>query len=142
MSAQNLTFHNKPVPYNYTLWYTPTLCTLDTCPKSYATVKYVPSAGGNASLLAWFALIFVVQLMLGIQKRAWTFLAAMLGGCILEMIGYAARVSMYYNIFDFNRFLMYVLRPLILFVLCPCCLLWPAISLLSSLLATLATSSA
>lgn len=106
--AQNLTFSGHFVPYNYSLWYDPALCTLETCPKSYATIKYLPSLSGNAFFLTWFSAIFLVQLALGIWKHTWTFLVAMVSGCLLEMVGYAARISMHANIFDFNRFLMLV----------------------------------
>ena len=105
-SSQNLTFDGRPTVWNFTLWYNPSLCTLDTCPKSYAVLQYVPSLGGNALFLAWFIIIFVAQSVIGIYKRTWTFFAAMIGGCILEVIGYAARVLMHENIFDFNWFLM------------------------------------
>ena len=106
-SSDNLTFAGHYVPYNYTTWYDPSLCTLDTCPKSYAVLQYVPSLGGNAFFLAWFLIILVAQSVIGIQKRTWTFFVAMMGGAILEVIGYAARILMHNNIFNFNWFLMY-----------------------------------
>ena len=111
-SSQNLTFDGRPTVYNFTLWYNPSLCTLDTCPKSYAVLQYVPSLGGNAFFLTWFIAIVIAQSVIGIYKRTWTFFAAMIGGCVLEVIGYAARVLMHENIFNFNWFLMCVFLPL------------------------------
>ena len=104
-SVQNYTFNDKPVAYNYTLWYNPVLCTIDTCPKSYATMLYIPSLGANSFFLAWFTILFVAQAVIGSYKRTWSYVIAMVGGCLTEMAGYGARISMHANIFDENRFL-------------------------------------
>ena len=107
-ASQNLTFSSHPVSFNQTLYDNPYLCTLSTCPKDYATLRYVPSLSGNAFYLALFTIMFLIQIGVGVWRRTWTFLIAMVGGCVLEVIGYGGRVAMHGNIFDFNWFLMFV----------------------------------
>ncbi|KAG8529694.1 uncharacterized protein KY384_005175 [Bacidia gigantensis] len=113
---QNLTFAGKPTTFNITTWNDPSLCTLDTCPENYSAILYVPNLGGNAFFLAWFAILLVAQTVIGIQKRTWTFFSAMIGGCILEVIGYSARILLHDNVFVFNNWLMY----LICLTIAPC----------------------
>ncbi|CAF9943749.1 MAG: hypothetical protein ALECFALPRED_001191 [Alectoria fallacina] len=101
---------------NSTLYNEPWLCTVQTCPLSWAQVQYDPSLAGNAFYLAMFSLVLVVQLFFGIRYRTWSFLGAIFGGEVLEMIGYIARVQMHYNPFLSNPFLMY----LIVLTIAPC----------------------
>ena len=106
-SSANLTFAGQPTVFNQTTYDDPSLCTLSTCPEDYSAVRYVPNLGGNAFYLAWFAAFGLMQLVLGIYYHAWTYMTAMLGGSILEVLGYAARILMHENVFNFNWFLMY-----------------------------------
>jgi hypothetical protein len=82
------------------------VCTLETCPISDAEVHYVPTLIGNALYIAIFALLLVLQIFQGIYYRTWSFTVAMIGGLLLEVIGYASRVQMHYNPFLFNPFLL------------------------------------
>jgi hypothetical protein len=84
----------------------PNLCTIQTCSLDYATVRYVPSLGGNAFYLALFATILAVQLALGIRYRLWGYLVAMTGGLTLEVIGYVSRLQMHANPWLSNPFLL------------------------------------
>lgn len=80
-------------------------CTLDTCPLSLANFSYVPTLAGNATYLALFALMLPIQVFLGIRYRTWGFLAGMIGGLALEIVGYAGRVQLHFNPFPFDPFL-------------------------------------
>ncbi|KAJ5216412.1 RTA1-domain-containing protein [Penicillium cinerascens] len=84
-------------------------CTLDICPLTEAYVYYVPSLPGNAFYLALFAILLVAQLGLGIRYRTWGYLAGLVGGLVLEIIGYAGRLQMHYNPFRFNPYLEYLI---------------------------------
>ncbi|MCJ1366877.1 hypothetical protein MMC16_006008 [Acarospora aff. strigata] len=84
------------------------LCTLETCSLLQAHFRYQPSLAGNALLLAIFAVIIAPQVFFGIKYKTWGFMGAMLGGLILEILGYVARVQMHYNPFTQNPFLMYI----------------------------------
>ena len=81
-------------------------CTLSTCPIAYAQVQYDPSLAGNALYLAIFTALLFVHILCGIRYRTWGFFGSLVGGLILEIIGYAARVQMHFNPFLANPFLM------------------------------------
>ena len=81
-------------------------CTLSICPIAYAQVHYDPSLAGNALYLAIFALLLFVHVFFGIRYRTWGFFGSIVGGLVLEIIGYAARVQMHFNPFLSNPFLM------------------------------------
>lgn len=91
---------------NATLIEDPNLCTLDTCPLDLANIDYVPSLAGNLIFIAVFGLVLIAQLGIGIRYKTWSYLIAMTGGLLLEIIGYVARVQMHYNPFKSDPFLM------------------------------------
>jgi len=99
--------------FNQTLYNDPNLCTLQTCPLTWAAIDYIPNLGGNAFYLAIFAASLVVQIAFGVFYHTWAFLGAMVGGEVLEIIGYAARVELHSNPFIFNNFLMWVFTSLL-----------------------------
>lgn len=92
--------------FNVTLYNDPSLCTIKTCPIDWATIQYIPSLAGNAFYLALFLIILILQIYLGARYRTWSFMIALLGGEILEVIGYAGRIELHDNIFVFGSFLM------------------------------------
>ncbi len=113
---------------NQTLILNPDLCTLQTCDLSLASFLYIPNLAGNALYLAIFAILFFVQLGLGIRYRVWGFMGAMLLGLVrplavspklkasadwwakaLEVIGYAGRILLHVNPFNNNAFLIYLI---------------------------------
>lgn len=81
-------------------------CTVGTCPLSCAQVEYVPTLAGNAVYAAAFGLLLIVQLWLGIKYKTWGFTVGMICGLILEVVGYAGRIMLHDNPFDFNNFIM------------------------------------
>lgn len=90
------------------LYLNPELCTISTCPLDWAQIRYYPSLGGNAFYLAVFALLLLLQLVIGIRYRIWAFTGTMFGGFVLEILGYAARVQLAINPFKHDPFLMSV----------------------------------
>lgn len=84
------------------------LCTLQTCSLLQAHFQYIPTLAGNALYLGIFGLLLAVQVFIGVKHRTWGFLGGMIGGVVLEIIGYVARVQMHYNPFTSNPFLMWV----------------------------------
>lgn len=85
------------------------VCTLGTCPLDCAQVEYLPSLPGNAVYLAALSLILIAQVGLGFWYRTWGFLVGMFSGLVLEILGYAGRVMLHDNPFDFNNFLLYLI---------------------------------
>ncbi|KAI9678275.1 MAG: hypothetical protein M1817_006220 [Caeruleum heppii] len=84
------------------------LCTLSTCDLSFAFVDYRPSLTGNALFIGIFGVLLIGQVIFGIRYRTWGFMGGMLGGLILELIGYGGRVMMYNNPFSRDAFLTYL----------------------------------
>jgi hypothetical protein len=82
------------------------ICTLETCTIDYAYVHYIPTLAGNAIYLAIFAVLLIAQIYLGIHHRTWGFMAGMIGGGILEIVGYLGRILLHSDPFNFNYFLV------------------------------------
>jgi hypothetical protein len=95
-----------PADFNSTLFNNTELCTLKTCPLVLAHVNYVPNLGGNVLFAVIFGLALAAQIFFTIKYKTWGYGAAMLGGLILEIIGYVARIQMHSNPFKDDPFLM------------------------------------
>ena len=106
MADTNATNIFAPFPFNLTLYNNPKLCTFQTCPRDWAASLYLPSLAGNAFYLAVFGVCLAVQVVQGIRHRTWGFMAGMIGGCTLEVTGYAGRIMIHQHQFDGNAFLM------------------------------------
>lgn len=81
-------------------------CTLVTCSLSCAQVDYLPTLAGNALYAVAFGLLLIAQLGLGIKCKTWGFMIGMICGLLLEVVGYAGRIMLHNNPFDFNNFIM------------------------------------
>ena len=84
----------------------PDFCTVQICPLTYAQLNYVPTFAGNLAYLIIFAVLLAAQLLLGVRYRTWGFLVGMVCGLLLEIIGYAGRVLLHDDVFNFNWFVM------------------------------------
>lgn len=82
----------------------PELCTLEMCPLTQAQVEYTPSLPGSSLYIAFFGLILFVQVCMGVKYRVWGFLAGMVCGLALEIVGYVARIQLHFNPFKFDPF--------------------------------------
>lgn len=80
-------------------------CTIDLCSLTEAYVEYVPTLAGNAVLLAFFVVLLIAQIVLGIRYRTWGYQVGLWGGLILEIIGYAGRLQLHENPFKFDPYL-------------------------------------
>ncbi|KAL4864556.1 hypothetical protein BDV12DRAFT_175976 [Aspergillus spectabilis] len=98
----------ETMPTNQTLLENPELCTLDTCPLSMASVEYRPVLWGQILFMAIFGIAAIIQLILGIRYKTWTFMVAMVLGLIGEVVGYGGRVSLWDNPFNGDAFLQYL----------------------------------
>ena len=81
-------------------------CTLSTCPIGLAEVEYDPSLGGNAFYATIFAILLLAQIFFGFIYRTWVFLAGLGGGLVLEVVGYAGRIQLHFNLFYKNSFVI------------------------------------
>ncbi|KAJ5723424.1 hypothetical protein N7488_001459 [Penicillium malachiteum] len=84
-------------------------CTLATCPISLAHVTYQPNLAANILFVLIFSVIMAAQAYLGTRFRIWTYMGAMIPGLILEVLGYAGRIMMHHNPFNFSGFLLYLI---------------------------------
>lgn len=95
------------IPAAY-FFYPDIYCNITSCPLSLAQITgYVPSLGGNVLYLTIFVLLLIAQAFFGIKHRTWGFLIGMIGGLVLEILGYASRVELNKNPFDPNWFKMW-----------------------------------
>ena len=81
-------------------------CTVGTCPLSCAQVDYIPTLVGNTVYAAAFGILLIVQIGLGIKYKTWGFMVGMICGLLIEVVGYAGRILLHYNPFNFNNFIM------------------------------------
>lgn len=79
------------------------------CLKEYGSVHYIPSTAGNALFLGIFGAALIAQLYLGIRHKTWGYMAAMLGGTLLEIVGYVGRIMMIDDVFNENNFIIYLI---------------------------------
>lgn len=94
------------VTFNGTILEDPELCTKATCSLEYAYFEYIPNLVGNIIFLAIFGVLLFPQLFFGIKFKTWGYMAGMLVGLLLEIMGYVGRVQIHFNPFKFNNFLL------------------------------------
>ncbi|KFX97688.1 hypothetical protein O988_04730 [Pseudogymnoascus sp. VKM F-3808] len=97
------------VTFNGTILPDAELCTIDTCSLKYANFEYIPNLAGNIIYLAIFGILLIPQIFFGIKYKTWGYMAGMLGGLLLEIIGYVGRVQLHDNPFKFDPFLEYLI---------------------------------
>ena len=96
-------------PYGSIYWTQPYLCNYTTCPLDpFGQLFYRPSLGGNALYLSIFVLGLLVASGLSIKYKTWGYLAAIIGGAGLEVIGYAGRLMLWQDDFNNNNFIIYL----------------------------------
>lgn len=83
-------------------------CTLALCPIEASVYRYRPSLPANIIFIALYAVAMLAHIILGVRWKAWWFMWCMIAGCVDEIIGYAGRVMMYYNPFNFNAFMIQI----------------------------------
>ena len=80
-------------------------CTLDLCPLDYSVYGYRPSLPANIVFIALFGVAALLHVYLGLRWRQFWFTGCVITGCALEVVGYAGRVVMHKNTFDFGGFM-------------------------------------
>ncbi|KFY72777.1 hypothetical protein V499_07112 [Pseudogymnoascus sp. VKM F-103] len=100
---------HQVITFNGTILDDAEQCTIETCSLAYANFEYIPNLAGNIIFLAIFGVLIVPQIFFGVKYKTWGYMAGMLGGLLLEIVGYVGRVQMHYNPFTFNPFLEYLI---------------------------------
>ncbi|EWG39600.1 hypothetical protein FVEG_02366 [Fusarium verticillioides 7600] len=84
-------------------------CTLELCPLESSILRYQPNLPANAIFIGVFGLSMALHIFQGIKMKTWGFMASMMAGCILEIIGYIGRLIIHDNPFDFIGFLLQII---------------------------------
>jgi hypothetical protein len=83
-------------------------CTLELCDIEWSVYKYRPILGVNVMFLVLFAIAMAIHIGLGIRWKSWWFMAFMIMGSLVEMIGYVGRILLFYNPFSFPGFMIQI----------------------------------
>jgi len=78
------------------------------CPVEGTLYGYYPSIEANAFFAAFFGLCLVINLVLGIRYKTWTYMIALCLGCLGELVGYIGRILLYNNPYDETGFQMQI----------------------------------
>ncbi|OTB15100.1 hypothetical protein K445DRAFT_301731 [Daldinia sp. EC12] len=84
-------------------------CTLEVCPVDISVYGYVPSLAANAIFLALYLISACIHVYLGIRWKSWFFMGCMVLGAVNATLGYAGRIAMHYNPFDFVAFMLQII---------------------------------
>ncbi|KAJ0351211.1 hypothetical protein COL154_012985 [Colletotrichum chrysophilum] len=91
-------------------------CTLELCPLEASLLKYQPSIPANSTFIALFALAMVVHSVIGFRAKTWGFTASVIGGCLVEIVGYVGRLILHDNPFSFGGFLIQISKSFVQFL--------------------------
>ncbi|KAF9773389.1 hypothetical protein IL306_008829 [Fusarium sp. DS 682] len=83
-------------------------CTLELCPLESSILRYQPNIPANAIFIGVFGTSMAIHIFQGIKMKTWGFMASMMAGCILEIVGYVGRLIIHDNPFDFTGFLLQI----------------------------------
>lgn len=87
-------------------------------PNGIGAVSFTPLLAPNALFVTFFIILFIIQIIL--TARFWRFYGyaiGMLGGLLLELLGYAAKVQLSHNRANKNGYIMYAAKIPLLFII-------------------------
>ncbi|KAI0167708.1 parasitic phase-specific protein PSP-1 [Pestalotiopsis sp. NC0098] len=84
-------------------------CTLDICPVEMSVYGYRPSLAANFTLLALYVVSALAHTVLGFRWKTYSFMAFMIVGAVNAVLGYAGRIMLYYNPFNFTAFMIQII---------------------------------
>lgn len=85
-----------------------TNCTLPACPVELSIYGYRSSLPFSAVTIALYAICAGAQAYLGWRYKTWTFMASMLTGCFVEILGFVGRILMWQNPWSDTAFTMQI----------------------------------
>ena len=83
-------------------------CTLSVCPVEASVYGYRASLPFSSLLIALYALVMIAQFAMGYIYKSWGFMAAMVLGCLVEILGYVGRIMMWNNPWTQSGFIMQI----------------------------------
>lgn len=78
------------------------------CPIDVSVYGYYPSLAANGFFLGFFALFALVNLCLGIRYKTWSYMIALVLGCVCAAVGYVGRILLHDNPFNQSGFVMQI----------------------------------
>ncbi|KAK8086512.1 hypothetical protein PG994_001486 [Apiospora phragmitis] len=84
-------------------------CTLDLCPVEMTVYGYRPSLAANITFLCLYLLSAAIHIYLGVRRKTWFFMGCMVVGACNAVTGYAARIALYHNPFNFTAFIIQII---------------------------------
>lgn len=87
-------------------------------PNGIGAVSFTPLLAPNALFVTFFIILFIIQIIL--TARFWRFYGyaiGMLGGLLLELLGYAAKVQLSHNRANKNGYIMCAAKIPLLFII-------------------------
>lgn len=84
-------------------------CTLELCSLDYASLRYIPNLGANATYLGIFVIVLIAQIVVWFRSRTHSYTFSMICGLILEVVGYAFRIVMRKHMFTDGPFLIQII---------------------------------
>ncbi|OBR04789.1 Parasitic phase-specific protein PSP-1 [Colletotrichum higginsianum IMI 349063] len=84
-------------------------CTLDICPVEMSVYGYRPDLAANITFLALYLISAAIHVYLGFRWKTWFFMICMVFGAANAVLGYAGRIVMYYNPFNFAAFMVQII---------------------------------
>ncbi|KUI54341.1 Sphingoid long-chain base transporter RSB1 [Cytospora mali] len=83
-------------------------CTLTVCDPKYSIYGYIPTFGANLAFAIIFACAIALHVGLGVWSRSVWFMCCMVAGCLDEILGYAGRLWMSHDLWNFRAFMIQV----------------------------------
>ena len=83
-------------------------CTISICPIELSVYGYRASLASSIAMIVLYAICLVFQGVLGFRYKAWSFMTAMILGCLTEILGYVGRVLMWKNPWEKPGFIMQI----------------------------------
>lgn len=81
-------------------------------PNGVGRVSFVPILAPNAIFLTIFCILLLVHALLTFRYwRFYGYAIGMVGGLLLELVGYVAKVQLSYNQSNKNAYIMFVSQP-------------------------------
>ncbi|KAH7323645.1 RTA1 like protein-domain-containing protein [Rhexocercosporidium sp. MPI-PUGE-AT-0058] len=84
-------------------------CTPELCSLHYASLRYIPNLGANATFVGIFTIFLTAQIILWLSFRTHSYTFSIICGLILEIIGYAFRIVMRKHMFSEGPFLIQII---------------------------------
>lgn len=95
-------------------------CTLAICPVEYSVYGYRPSLAASSTFIVLYSISACIHLYLGLRWKTWGFMSCMLVGATNAILGYAGRIILWYNPFDFSGFMLQISKSRVLVAGRPC----------------------